>query len=891
MDTQFQLEKFIDGLPGGVGIYNIYADGTVELVYINDGYYEMIGDSRENRERFSGRLVMDAVPKAYQEKVKEVVLEAIAGNREFQIRIPNYNTKKEERWLQLNGKIVEHIQNRYVAYVTYTDVTTYEKNTQALAKANTQIQIAATAGGILYWIYDVTKHQTRITNGKGYGYDQVIENVPEVFKGTGDIHPDEEKQYFQLFEEMNQGVASCDCCARIYNHLVDEYQWQHIIFTKFTDKQYIGSSIDITAQKRMEQQYEDEIALRNDLLKDCILFYQVNLTKGVVEESVTNYPELDLQKFFSTEEMLQAWNEGKTHITIPPYQVVLAGTTRMIETTITLIRKPVSGEIIAFSYSRDVTNREINQWISTKLLSEQYEAINIIDCRTMRYALYAFCYNNDVVNRTYSELYIDGLDKFTEKYVYEEDQEHYRSMAELAVKQKELDRNGKYYFSFRLKSQDKEKPVKKMTYFYLETNHHAILSVLEDVTEVSRREKENTENLHAALEKAELATRAKSEFLSRMSHDMRTPMNGILGMAELSEDENEIQVLKENIHRIKDAGDYLLGLINDTLDFQRIESGNLELEPVMIEAASILHGVLDLIKPAAEKKNITFIFDNMNADFSCYIQVDPLRMKQIFINLLSNAVKFTPAGGTITFTSQLLEREGMISHDKIIVSDTGIGMSEEFVQNRLFKPFSQERNEVTGQYAGSGLGLSIVKSLVQLMGGRIEVESELGVGTTFTIYFDFQRVSKSDVQKALADTKQDKKTAYEELKGKNILMAEDHPLNAEIATRLLEKVGCNIQWVENGKECRDVFLGSTQNQYDLILMDIRMPEMDGLKATREIRSLSRPDAKTIPIIAMTANAFSEDIRAALEAGMNAHISKPINPDTMYETMAKYIKNH
>lgn len=261
-------------------------------------------------------------------------------------------------------------------------------------------------------------------------------------------------------------------------------------------------------------------------------------------------------------------------------------------------------------------------------------------------------------------------------------------------------------------------------------------------------------------------------------------------------------------------------------------------------------------------------------------------MKQIFINLLSNAIKFTPEGGTILFTTELIKREGMISHDKMVIRDTGIGMSEDFIKNRIFKPFSQERNEVTGQYAGSGLGLSIVKSLVELMGGSIEVESQIGVETAFTIYLDFERVDEAEAKDEQVNLKQEKEDTFEKLKGKKILLAEDHPVNADIARRLLEKEKCEIQWVKNGRECLNAFSDSKPGQYDMILMDIRMPEMDGLETARAIRALERTDAKRIPIVAMTANAFAEDVQAAIDAGMNAHISKPIEPWVMYETIAE-----
>ncbi len=384
--------------------------------------------------------------------------------------------------------------------------------------------------------------------------------------------------------------------------------------------------------------------------------------------------------------------------------------------------------------------------------------------------------------------------------------------------------------------------------------------------------------------KIEEANKAKTDFFSRMSHDMRTPMNGILGMVELSEDEKDISVMQQNMGKIKDSGKYLLGLINDTLDFQKIESGKLELEPAVVDSKQIVAGIVDIIKPAAKKKKIDFRVINKNADLNSYIRIDALRMKQVFINLLSNAIKFTPEGGTIEFEFELLSRDGMISHDRIYVRDTGIGMSEDFVKNKLFKPFCQEHNEVTDVYAGTGLGLSIVRKLVELMGGKIEVESELGVGTTFIIDIDFERV---DYDK-LSDGNNTIKSQFEEigkaLKGRQILLAEDHPLNAEISKKLLEKAGCKVVCVKDGEQCLKTFSNSDEYYFDAILMDIRMPNMNGLEATEKIRLLEREDAKTVPIIAMTANAYASDIQDCTRVGMNAHISKPIDTQIMYNTI-------
>ena len=387
--------------------------------------------------------------------------------------------------------------------------------------------------------------------------------------------------------------------------------------------------------------------------------------------------------------------------------------------------------------------------------------------------------------------------------------------------------------------------------------------------------------------KSREATQAKTAFLSRMSHDMRTPMTGILGLAALSEGEKDVAVLHDNLRRIKESGDYLLSLINDTLDFQQIESGKLTLDVQVVEAQPILDSVLELLRPAIEKKKMNFQVVNENAELDWYVRLDPVRYKQVLINLLSNAIKFTPEYGTVTFAFGCLSREGMISHDYIRISDTGIGMSRDFVENRLFKPFSQESNAVSTQYTGSGLGLSIVQSLVELMGGRIEVESELGVGTSFTVYLDFERVARAEAEKLLGRTEHQQSGHERLLAGKRILLAEDHPLNAEITKRMLSKVGCLTTWAKNGQECLTLFKDSALNAYDMILMDVRMPVMDGQEAACAIRRLERGDAGTIPIIAVTANAYDNDIQNCLDAGMNAHLAKPLNMGQLYRTLAAF----
>ena len=395
--------------------------------------------------------------------------------------------------------------------------------------------------------------------------------------------------------------------------------------------------------------------------------------------------------------------------------------------------------------------------------------------------------------------------------------------------------------------------------------------------------------LSEALDNAEEAEKERTDFFSRVSHDMRTPMNGILGLAELSINEKNITILQENMGKIQESGKYLLGLINDTLNYQKIDAGHMKLQKEVISTQRLLESGVEMIKQEAKNKGVTFRVNNKNTDFSGYILADAMYMKKMLVNLLSNAVKFTPSGGMVELGFETLGRDENIVHERITVTDTGIGMSQEFLTNGIFKPFSQEHNDITPLHEGTGLGLSISKQLAELMGGRVQVESEQGKGTKFIIDIDLETVDPGEVGKTEEAGEMEKGAVMEKINGRCILLVEDHPLNAQIATKLLQKAGCTITWAKDGQEAVELFVDSDIHRYDVVLMDIRMPVMNGLEAAKEIRAMEREDAKSIPIIALTANAYEEDVKNCLDAGMNAHIAKPIDPLKMYAAIAEVLE--
>ena len=385
---------------------------------------------------------------------------------------------------------------------------------------------------------------------------------------------------------------------------------------------------------------------------------------------------------------------------------------------------------------------------------------------------------------------------------------------------------------------------------------------------------------------AENANAAKSVFLFNMSHDIRTPMNALLGYNQLMKKELTDPKLLHYQRAIENSGNLLLAIINNVLDMARIESGRVELDESYARIDQTMDEVKSVFEPQADKKGLNLIFETQVEH--PYILCDITKTKQILVNLISNAVKYTPAGGTVTVAVQEFpcEQENSVKI-QIEVRDTGIGMSKEFLPT-LFDSFSRERNTTVGKVAGTGLGMAIVKKYVDLMGGSIDVKSELGEGTVFTLILTQKKAEENYYgQKA---SKTDAADMEISLRGKHILLAEDNELNAEIAIAILEETGLIIERVEDGVQCVNQIEQMSAGTYDMILMDIQMPNMDGYEATKCIRHLQDIKKAEIPIIAMTANAFQEDAEKCIAVGMNAHLAKPLDIEKMEQTICKQLRD-
>lgn len=414
----------------------------------------------------------------------------------------------------------------------------------------------------------------------------------------------------------------------------------------------------------------------------------------------------------------------------------------------------------------------------------------------------------------------------------------------------------------------------------------AVLVATRDTTAEKQTEQKQQDALRSALAAAEHANKAKTVFLNSMSHDIRTPMNAILGFTALATTHlDNAELVKDYLQKISVSGQHLLSLINDVLDMSRIESGTIKLDNAPVHLPDVLHDLRTIIQGNISAKQLDLYVDTQDIQHEDII-TDKLRLNQILLNIVGNAVKFTPAGGTINIRvmEKPCPRSGCTTY-VFSVKDNGIGMSEDY-QKTLFEPFTREEKSGTNKVQGTGLGMAITKSVVDLMGGSISVESATDKGTRFEVVLEFPIDTE-------ADTVQEAQMLPEEgeiaspLSGMKFLCAEDNAINAEILQMLLEASGASCTICSDGQEIVDTFAGVKPGDYDIILMDVQMPIMDGLEATRRIRSGENPLGKTIPILAMTANAFLEDMQKSKEAGMDEHLSKPVDIRALEQTVKRF----
>jgi len=529
-------------------------------------------------------------------------------------------------------------------------------------------------------------------------------------------------------------------------------------------------------------------------------------------------------------------------------------------------------------------NLQLNGVINS--LSNDYESIFYIDADNDR--VYDFR-TSDFIKTKFShlnEVYISVekfksiLRKITKENIAEEYQEHLSSITSIRKLRTILKDNPAYYYDFKINVDSKD------MYFQMKLTQNLrnsdLVLAFKNIDSQRRAEIQQQKALENARLRAEAANKSKSTFLFNMSHDIRTPMNAIIGYSNMAERyaDNPERVV-ECLEKVKVSSDHLLKLINDVLDMARIENGKIKIEEKPINLHSCINSIVEMEMVNAKKNelDLSVNYENVKTD---YIFADSFRIDQILLNIIGNSIKYTRPGGSITVTVKELpsKKAGFAAYD-FKVEDTGIGMTQDFLKH-IFEMFSRERNTTDSGIQGTGLGMAIVKNLVDLMNGSINIESKLHRGTIVTVHFEFKIQTEKQFK---TDNQNENTSSIISLENKRVLLVEDNELNREIARDILQEEGIIVDEADDGTVAVEKFSNSKSGYYDFVLMDVQMPFMDGFQATKLMRSESDPKKANIPIIAMTANAFDEDKTKALQAGMDAHLPKPIKPKLLFQTIS------
>ena len=766
------------------------------------------------------------------------------------------------------------------------------------------------------WKYDFVSEQLTDENRvlKQAGYIENLHHLPETQIADGFVPPESEDDYRKLFHDMRRGQAVVK--GEIWfcrNRNPEDKRCLSLCYTVHKDEDgtvisATGLGMDITEKKKTEQLYQRRVELllhsypkslgslvmnlnrdqvcRQTRLHDYIEEHSDMKISEYLEELRTQIPKEDFDKYekiFSRQGLLFAYNSGEQQVVLT-HRYHFLDRMRWITTTAQILKNPLTEELEAYIFAVDVTDEIQSKLILQKLINYRYDIIALIYPKENRVD-FRYAGNEFEVMPEISIEDYEGNRRQSAHLFGEENAADYLENTDMKLILEHLKKDGKYSFTMPLLV-DGSKRFKRYAYNLLTKENDVILSTVQDVTQIYEKEQEQMNVIQEALKQAELANTAKSEFLSRMSHDIRTPMNAIINMTKFARDDvqkGNTGAVMEDLDKVESTSQFLLGLINDILDVSRIESGKMELQPSVYSYDEFANYLESMTLPLCERKHIKFSWNRASSSKPLYI--DKVRFNQMIFNLLSNAVKFTPEYGAVTLFESDVELTEESVTETFSIMDTGIGMTEEF-QKDMFEPFS--RDQGTNNIQGTGLGLTIVKKIIDLMGGTITVKSRVGEGSTFSVrltmpFATAEQIAEADQQTGIAVGE------LRTLAGKRILVAEDHALNMMIVTRLLEGRDMVVLQAHDGEQVVQLFQDSEENSIDAILMDVRMPNKDGISATKEIRRLSRADAESVPIIAMTANAFEEDRKLSREVGMTAYLTKPIDPQQLSQVLAEQVK--
>jgi len=930
-DESSLRNQILQLIPSGVGVYDV-SGNTVRKEYLNDGYYQMIGASRRKRNRYDGENTVFAIYEDDLPGLMKEVRACMKENRMLEYSFRVLNGDGDYQWLAIRANHVPVNKETERFYAAYYDIDELVRAQNELKTNEMLLNDFLKYSDNLHFIYYPGRHRYEIIvlPDKLSNLPKSMDDFPEALIEYAHLSEEDADAYREMVRMIDDGRQEAECTIRF--RYEEKYIWYKVRLLNFLNEEgtpvrALGSATNVDQYKEAEIKFnEEKLRMQSmgsgtlaavcfnvtkdtivELNKDPSIVYKSLKKSTVYKDVLAEFPSLkdqnaktlkllisaaegisDIQQrnaFISacSNEGMKKMHEDGRHEKVIEYRRDTGKGCIWMSTRIVLAPDPESGDILAFFYTTDINESKVKQEITSRLLIEDYVLSIYMDMETEK--VYMIVGSDLDKERMPETMSLAELMKYNvSKYVYGDDRKRCSSECNLDNILKTLESEPVFVSYYRKKDDDmpESSPYRRMrmTAFYLNEEKRYLVCNFSDITDQYDHEQEQQDILAEAAYQAEKANMAKTDFLSRMSHDIRTPLNGIIGMTALAEDEEDPQAVRSYLEKIDESSNFLLSLVNDILDMSRIESGKISLHPEKYSYDEFSHYIDSVIQPLSDSKGITFTID-IDHDQGA-VMVDKLRFNQIFFNLLSNAVKFTPQGGHVKLSIREKNSSDKYIKADYIVSDDGIGISDTF-RERLFQPFEQEEKAGRGVNSGSGLGLAIVKNLVDLMGGTVKVKSKEGDGSVFTVQLKLPRMN--DMTAAVEEMP----VSYDALRGRHILVAEDNDINSEIVMTLLKKRGAVPFRAEDGAQALSKYEASAQYYYDAVLMDVRMPVMDGIEAARAIRALKRPDATTVPIIALTANAFDEDVKTCLAAGMDMHIAKPIDADQLFAGLSELLR--
>lgn len=918
------MEKLIKGGFSGLGFYSLLGQ-DVRLLCANEDYCETFGYTESELWR-DARNIINQVVEADRYATREFLFAAVSENTPQRLVFRRRRKDGAFLWLDCICTYLGDYDQAHLLCISFYDVTkqklaeiALEAQRQRVAENDMALQAAMENVGAQYFYY-LPHERAAVRGGMNVlrlwnSEVERKENFPYSWLDEGCVVEEDRPVIEAAFSKIDMGASALQIEARCRRMDNSKPVWCRFNMVSLYSGTGMRTSVIITVSDISDKKLAEERVREMDEYcrveaLNSIASSRLNLTRNTITDQLAyneetaralavssvdehfaviasaifdNDERAGFRQVFDRKRMIEQFEKGITHFEFD-MRFPVEGENRWLKTLVDTFLNPVTGDLEGYCLARDINDFKLSEQLNQTVIDMNFEFIKLIEVKTGRLLLVKSEDNEvGVKHFSFSEADYEELGKkrFL-AYCIDPNVEEQLQKRSLSNIRKELEQNKEFHFVYTFR-ENGEIVRKRATYSYLKNSKKEIICyVCTNITNIFELEQKRMAELQKALEEAKQASKAKSDFLSRMSHEIRTPMNAIISLSGVGLGETQNAVDKDFFRKIHFSGQYLLSIINDILDMSRIENRAIELYYEEMDRRAIREEIIDIIKPFLEEKHIELLIDDQ-AESEQFVYMDKVRWKQIFVNILNNAVKFSEVGGRIEFVTSVLREDDKEVTLRSVVKDYGCGMSEAFLP-KLFLPFAQEHNKYSNAYPGTGLGLAIVKSLVEQMLGTIEVESHLNEGTTFTLQFTLQKGSGRHIE-----VKTTKNYPVPILKDKRILQAEDNVINAQVMKILLSKKGAIVDNTENGAQVLSVFRASAEGYYDAIMMDVRMPIMDGIEATKAIRSLDRADARTIPIIAVTADVLDSSEESLADVGMSAYISKPIVPMKLYKTIEQQLK--